>query len=84
MVRSSMVDIVEMRRYSPKVILLDRANGVDRRHIGLDTEDLQAQTRSFLNDLVGMVGVLWWHGIRLPLDIGRNVLVPTLAALFEE
>jgi hypothetical protein len=34
--------------------------------------------------LVGMIGVLWWHGIRLPLDIGGNVLVSMSAALLEE
>lgn len=58
----------------PKVILFDRANGVDRSHIGLDAENLQTQTGSFLNHLVCMIGVLRGHSIRLPLDITGNIL----------
>lgn len=58
----------------PKVILFDRANGVDRSHIRLDTENLQTQTGSLLNHLVCVIRVLRRHGIRLPLDITGNVL----------
>lgn len=60
--------------HSPKVIFLDRADGVDRRHVGLNTKDLEAQTGSLLNHLVGVIGILRRHGIRFPLDVARNVL----------
>lgn len=59
----------------PKIILLDGANGVDSGHVGLNTEDLQPQTGSFLNDLVGMISVLRRYGVGLPLDIGGDVLM---------
>lgn len=59
----------------PKIILLDGANGIDSSHVGLDTEDLQPQTGSFLNHLIGMISVLRRHGVRLPFDIGGNVLI---------
>lgn len=62
------------RCHSPKVIFLDRADGIDRRHVGLDTEDLETQTGSLLNDLVRMIGILRGHGIRFPLDVARDVL----------
>lgn len=59
----------------PKIILLDSANGIDSGHVGLDTEDLQPQTGSFLNDLIGMISVLRRYGVGLPLDIGGDVLM---------
>lgn len=58
----------------PKVILLDRANGVDRSHVGFDTKNFQTQTGSFLDHLVCMIGVLRRHGVRLPFDITGDVL----------
>lgn len=59
----------------PKIILLDGANGIDSSHVGLDTENLQPQTSSFLNHLIGMISVLRRHGVGLPLDIGGDVLI---------
>ena len=59
----------------PKIILLDGANGIDSSHVGLDTEDLQPQTGSFLNHLIGMIGVLRRHSVGLPFDIGGDVLI---------
>jgi len=59
----------------PKVILLDRANSVNRSHIGLDAENFQTQAGSFFNHLVCMIGVLWRYGVRFPLYITRNVLL---------
>lgn len=59
----------------PKIILLDGANGIDSCHVGLDTENLQPQTGSFLDHLIGMISVLRRHGVGLPLDIGGDVLV---------
>lgn len=59
----------------PKIILLDGANGIDSSHVGLDTENLQPQTGSFLDHLIGMISVLRRHGVGLPLDIGGDVLI---------
>lgn len=59
----------------PKIILLDSANGIDSSHVRLDTQDLKTQAGSFLNHLISVVSVLWRHGVRLPFDIGGNVLV---------
>lgn len=59
----------------PKIILLDSANGIDSSHVRLDTQDLKTQAGSFLNHLIGVVSVLWRHGVRLPFNIGGNVLV---------
>lgn len=59
----------------PKIILLDGANGIDSCHVRFDTENLQPQTGSFLDHLIGMISVLRRHGVGLPLDIGGDVLV---------
>lgn len=68
------LSLASLYEYSPKVIFLDRADGVDRRHVGFNTKDLETQTGSLLNHLVGMIGILRRHGIRFPLDVTRNVL----------
>lgn len=60
--------------HSPKVIFLDRANGIDCSHVGLDTKNFKAQTGSLLYHLVCVIGVLWRHSIRLPFDVAWNVL----------
>ena len=82
--KQSNVQSRQKRPHLPKVILLDRSNSVDRSHIGLDTKNLQTQTSTFLNHLVRVVCVLRGHGVRLPLDIGGNILVDKLAVVFEE
>lgn len=59
---------------SPQIVLLDRPNRIDGSNIRLDTQDLQPQTGSLLNDLVRMVCVLRRDRIGLPFDIRRDVL----------
>lgn len=65
--------------YVPEEILLDRANGVDRSHVWLNTQDLEAQAGALLDHLVCMIRVLLRYCIRLPLDIRGDVLVAWLA-----
>lgn len=67
----------------PKIVFLDGSDGVNRSHVGLDPKNFQAQTGSFLDHLVCMVGILGRHGVRFPLDVGRNVLVDALATRLE-
>lgn len=67
----------------PKEILLDGADGIDRSHVGLDTQNLQAQAGSLLNHLVCVIRVLLGYRIRLPLDIRGDVLVARLASVPE-
>lgn len=61
-------------KHSPEVVLLDRADSVDRRDIWLDTEDLEAQAGAFFDHLVRVIGVLRGYCVRFPLDVGGNVL----------
>ena len=76
------------RVHLPQIILLDRTNSVDRSNIWLDTKDLQSQTSTLLNHLIGVISVLWGDGVGLPFDIGWNVLVEglvlTIQSAFED
>lgn len=69
------------RVHLPQIILLDRTDSVDRSNIRLDTKDLQSQTSTLLNHLIGVVSVLWRDGVGLPFDIGWNVLIERLVLI---
>lgn len=55
-----------------KVILLDGSNGVHLANLTSDTLDLDTDVSAPLNDLICVVGELWWRRITVELDVAGN------------
>lgn len=58
----------------PQEVFLDTPDCKHTSHVAPGSDEFDAQVRTFLDDLVAVVGILRWRCIRIPFDLGRDEL----------